>query len=147
MSQSKASRIIGIDLGTTNSSVATVGANGEPAIIPNKRGNRTTPSVVSLVELAGELRFLIGEIAQRTATSEPTNTVHGFKRFIGRRFDNPEVQTLAATLPYQVVPAPNGDAWVAARGLALSPPELSALILRDLRAAAETFFGVTVTCF
>src|SRR6185503_6509584 len=93
VTQSKASRIIGIDLGTTNSSVATVGAGGEPAIIPNKRGNRTTPSVVTLIELAGELRFLIGEIAQRTATTEPTNTVHGFKRFIGRRFDNPEVQT------------------------------------------------------
>ncbi len=145
MSAAKVPRIVGIDLGTTNSSVATVGAGGEPAIIPNKRGNRTTPSVVSVVEVGGDLKFLIGEPALRAAVTDPEHTVHGFKRFIGRRYDNEEVQTLAATLPYQVVPAPNGDAWVEARGVAMSPPELSALILRELRAAAETFFGESVT--
>jgi molecular chaperone DnaK len=136
-------RTIGIDLGTSTSSVATVAA-GEPTIIPNRRGHPTTPSVVSVIEVGGELRFLVGEAAQRAATTDPQQTVHGFKRLIGRRFDHDEVQALAGTLPYRIVSAPNGDAWVQARGLALSPPELSALILRELRTAAETFFGEPV---
>ena len=78
MSAAKVPRIVGIDLGTTNSSVATVGPGGEPAIIPNKRGNRTTPSVVSVVEVGGDLKFLIGEPALRAAVTDPEHTVHGF---------------------------------------------------------------------
>ena len=99
-------RTIGIDLGTSTSSVATVAA-GEPTIIPNRRGHPTTPSVVSVIEVGGELRFLVGEAAQRAATTDPQQTVHGFKRLIGRRFDHEEVQALAGTLPYQIVSAPN----------------------------------------
>ena len=133
--------MIGIDLGTSNSSAATIGPDGEPVIIPNRRGNPSTPSVVSVVELKGDVRFLVGEPAARAAVTDPDSTLYGFKRLIGRRRDHHEVLALARTLPYRLVAAPNGDAWAQARGVALSPQELSALVLRELRRSAEEYLG------
>jgi molecular chaperone DnaK len=133
-------RTVGIDLGTTNSCIATIGASG-PTIIANPRGERTTPSVVALQEKAGAVEVLVGSPAVRAQVGNPEHTVFGAKRLIGRRFDDGQVQELGASLPYALVPAPNGDAWVKLRGLSLSPPEISALILRELKQLAEAHFG------
>lgn len=134
-------KAIGIDLGTTNSVVAVV-IGGEPVVIPNQEGSRTTPSVVAFTE-KGER--LVGQIAKRQAITNPTNTIFSIKRLIGRKYDSPEVKEAMKRLPYKIVPAPNGDAHVEISGKIYSPPEISAMILQKLKQAAEDYLGEPVT--
>ncbi|MEJ2253706.1 MAG: molecular chaperone DnaK [Nitrospirota bacterium] len=134
-------KAIGIDLGTTNSVVAVV-QGGEPVVIPNQEGNRTTPSVVAFTE-KGER--LVGQIAKRQAITNPENTVFSIKRLMGRRFNTPEVEHARERLPYKIVEASNGDAQVEIRGKRYSPPEISAMVLQKLRQAAEDYLGEKVT--
>src|ERR671928_434512 len=131
-------KVIGIDLGTTNSCVAVM-EGGEPVVIPNSEGSRTTPSMVAFTE-AGER--LVGQIAKRQAVTNAENTIFSVKRFIGRKHD--EVPSEATRVPYKVVRADNGDAWVEARGKRYSPPEISAMILGKLKQAAEDYLGEKV---
>ncbi|MGA7922182.1 MAG: molecular chaperone DnaK [Candidatus Acidiferrales bacterium] len=133
------SKIIGIDLGTTNSVVAVM-QGGEPTVIPNQEGARTTPSVVAITK-SGER--LVGQVAKRQAITNPENTVYSIKRFMGRRFD--EVQEETKRVPYKVVKGPHDDARVEIAGKTYSPPEISAMILQKLRSAAEDFLGEKVT--
>jgi molecular chaperone DnaK len=133
------SRMIGIDLGTTNSVVAVM-EGGEPAVIVNHEGARTTPSVVAFTK-DGER--VVGQVAKRQSVTNPENTVFSIKRFMGRKYD--EVAAEITRVPYTVVRASNGDAWVEIRGKQLSPPEISALVLRKLKDAAEAYLGGTVT--
>ncbi|MEW6756594.1 MAG: molecular chaperone DnaK [Acidobacteriota bacterium] len=132
-------KIIGIDLGTTNSVVAVM-EGGQPVVIPNQEGDRTTPSVVAFTD-KGEI--LVGKVAKRQAITNPLNTVFSIKRFMGRKFS--EVQREMETVPYRVAAADNGDAWVEARGKKYSPPEISAMVLRKLKEAAEAYLGEKVT--
>ncbi len=134
-------KAVGIDLGTTNSVVAVVQA-GEPVVIPNQEGARTTPSVVAFTE-KGER--LVGQIAKRQSITNPENTIFSIKRLMGRKFDTPEVEHAKKRLPYKIVKAPNGDAHVEIRGKSYSPPEISAMILQKLKQAAEDYLGETVT--
>lgn len=134
-------KAIGIDLGTTNSVVAVV-IGGEPVVIPNQEGNRTTPSVVAFTE-KGER--LVGQIAKRQAITNPENTIFSIKRLMGRKYNSPQVDHAKKRLPYHIVEAPNGDAHVEARGKRYSPPEISAMILQKLKQAAEDYLGETVT--
>jgi molecular chaperone DnaK len=130
-------RVIGIDLGTTNSCVAVM--DGDHAlVIPNAEGSRTTPSVVGFAD-GGER--LVGRIARRQALTNPEHTVYAVKRLMGRKFDGAEVQHVAATTPYEIVRASNGDAHVRVRGRTYSPPEISAMILDKMRQTAEDFLG------
>ncbi|PJF43631.1 MAG: molecular chaperone DnaK [Phototrophicales bacterium] len=133
-------KIIGIDLGTTNSVVAVM-EGGEPVVIPNSEGSRTTPSVVA-VNKQGER--LVGQTARRQAVMNPENTIFSVKRFIGRRFDDPEVQKAIATVPYKVTRASNGDVMIRMGDRDYSPPEISAMILQKLKADAEKYLGTTV---
>jgi len=133
------SKIIGIDLGTTNSVVAVMEA-GTPVVIPNQEGGRTTPSVVGFAK-SGER--LVGQVAKRQAVTNPENTVYSIKRFMGRRYD--EVSQEMKLVPYKVVPGDNGDARVEAGGKKQSPPEISAMILAKLKEAAEAYLGEKVT--
>ena len=133
------SKIIGIDLGTTNSVVAVM-QGGEPTVIPNQEGARTTPSVVAITK-GGER--LVGQVAKRQSITNPENTVYSIKRFIGRRFD--EVQEEAKRVPYKVVKGPHDDVRVELSGKAYTPQELSAMILQKLKSAAEDFLGEKVT--
>ncbi|HKE20465.1 MAG TPA: Hsp70 family protein, partial [Kofleriaceae bacterium] len=137
----QAGRTIGIDLGTDTSAVAAMGNAGEPIIIPGSAAGVAIRSLVSLVDgPGGEPEMLAGARAERAANrGEERLRLRGFKQLMGRRFDDPEVERLAPWLPYALAAAPNGDAWLTARGLALSPPELSALVLRELRLAAESY--------
>jgi molecular chaperone DnaK len=132
------SKIIGIDLGTTNSVVAVM-QGGEPVVIPNQEGARTTPSVVAITK-TGER--LVGQVAKRQAVTNPENTVYSIKRFMGRRYD--EVGEETRRVPYKVVAGPHQDARVEISGKAYSPPEISAMILGKLKAAAEDFLGEKV---
>src|SRR5438309_4717500 len=132
-------KVIGIDLGTTNSVVAVM-EGGQPTVIVNQEGARTTPSVVAFTK-DGER--LVGQVAKRQAVTNPENTVFSIKRFMGRKFD--EVSSEAARVPYKVIRADNGDAWVDARDKKYSPPEVSAMILQKLKKAAEDYLGETVT--
>ena len=134
-------KVIGIDLGTTNSCVAVMEA-GEPVVIPNAEGARTTPSIVA-INKSGER--LVGEVAKRQAITNPENTVYSIKRFMGRKFEDTEVDRDKRLVPYKVVKAPNGDAWVEVQGKAYSPPEISAMILQKLKADAEAYLGERVT--
>ncbi|MDX9715537.1 MAG: molecular chaperone DnaK [Dissulfurispiraceae bacterium] len=134
-------KAVGIDLGTTNSVVAVV-VGGEPVVIPNQEGNRTTPSVVAFSE-KGER--LVGQIAKRQAITNPENTIFSIKRLMGRRFNSAEVEHARQRLPYKIVEASNGDAQVESRGKKYSPPEISALILQKLKQAAEDYLGEPVT--
>lgn len=134
-------KVIGIDLGTTNSVVAIVQA-GEPVIIPNQEGTRTTPSVVAFTE-KGER--LVGQVAKRQGITNPENTIFSIKRLMGRKYDSPQAQTATKRLPYKIVRAANGDAHVEIRGKVYSPPEISAMILQKLKLAAEDYLGETVT--
>ncbi len=134
-------KAIGIDLGTTNSVVAVV-IGGEPVVIPNQEGSRTTPSVVAFTE-KGER--LVGQIAKRQAITNPTNTIFSIKRLMGRKYDSPEVKEAMKRLPYKIVPASNGDAHVEIMGRVYSPPEISAMILQKLKQAAEDYLGEPVT--
>src|SRR5438067_6489422 len=133
------SKIIGMDLGTTNSVVAVM-QGGEPVVIPNQEGARTTPSVVAITK-TGER--LVGQVAKRQAVTNPENTVYSIKRFMGRRFD--EVGEETRRVPYKVVAGPHQDARVEISGKAYSPPEISAMILGKLKTAAEDFLGEKVT--
>lgn len=134
-------KAIGIDLGTTNSVVAVVQA-GEPVVIPNQEGTRTTPSVVAFTE-KGER--LVGQIAKRQAITNPENTIFSIKRLMGRKYNSPQVEHAKKRLPYRIVEAPNGDAHVEIRGKRYSPPEISAMILQKLKQAAEDYLGEPVT--
>ncbi len=133
------SKIIGIDLGTTNSVVAVM-QGGEPVVIPNQEGGRTTPSVVAITK-TGER--LVGQVAKRQAVTNPENTVYSIKRFMGHRYD--EVTDEIKRVPYKVVKGPHDDARVEIFGKAYTPPELSAMILQKLKTAAEDFLGEKVT--
>jgi molecular chaperone DnaK len=133
------SKVIGIDLGTTNSAVAII-EGGEPTVIVNQEGGRTTPSVVGF---AKEGERLVGQIAKRQAVTNPENTVFSIKRFMGRKHG--EVSAEIGRVPYTVVRADNGDAWVEVRGKKYSPPEISAMVLQKLKAAAEDYLGEKVT--
>jgi molecular chaperone DnaK len=135
------SKIIGIDLGTTNSCVAVMDG-GEAVVIPNSEGSRTTPSMVAFTE-SGER--LVGQIAKRQAVTNSENTVFSVKRFIGRRFDAPEVKQDMSKAPYQVVAADNGEAWIKIRDRAYSPQEISAMILMKMKETAEDYLGEEVT--
>jgi molecular chaperone DnaK len=137
-------RTIGIDLGTTNSVVATIDRDGVPRILTSEAGETTTPSMVSVVDERGHLRLAVGAEARELASINPQDTIFAVKRLIGRRFDEPDVRRLSVALPYRITSAPNGDAWVSARGTLMSPPEVSALILRQMRSVAEEFFGEPV---
>ncbi len=132
-------KTIGIDLGTTNSCMAVL-TGGEPEVIPNSEGGRTTPSVVAFSR-TGER--LVGTVAKRQAVTNPENTVFSVKRFMGRKFG--EVDEEMKIVPYEVVQGPNGDARIHADGKEFSPPEISAMILQKLKADAEAFLGETVT--
>jgi molecular chaperone DnaK len=133
------SKIIGIDLGTTNSVVAVMEA-GTPVVIPNQEGGRTTPSVVGFAK-SGER--LVGQVAKRQSVTNPENTIYSIKRFMGRRFD--EVSEEMKLVPYKVVPGENGDVRIDAGGKKQSPPEISAMILAKLKEAAEAYLGEKVT--
>jgi len=133
------SKIIGIDLGTTNSVVAVM-QGGEPVVIPNQEGGRTTPSVVAITK-TGER--LVGQVAKRQAVTNPENTIYSIKRFMGRRYD--EVGEESKRVPYRVIRGPHDDARVEISGKAYSPPEISAMILQKLKSAAEDFLGEKVT--
>jgi len=134
-------KVIGIDLGTTNSCVAVM-EGGEPVVIPNSEGSRTTPSVVAITE-SGER--LVGQIAKRQAITNPDNTIFSIKRLIGRKYDSPEVAEARKHLPYKIVKAANGDAHVEIRGKVYSPAEISAMILQKMRQTAEDYLGEKVT--
>src|SRR5437660_233580 len=134
-------KVIGIDLGTTNSCVAVM-SGGDPVVIANAEGNRTTPSVVGFTD-KGER--LVGQIAKRQAITNPENTVYSIKRLIGRKYESKEVREALKRLPYKVVPAPNGDAHVEIRGKRYSPAEISAMILQKMKQTAEDYLGETVT--
>lgn len=135
------SRIIGIDLGTTNSCAAVVDVT-KPVVIPNREGARTTPSVVAFTESGDRL---VGQIARRQSMTNPENTAYAVKRLIGRRFDSEEVRWARTLVPYPIVESENGDAWVRIRERDMSPEEVSALILREIKEFAEEFLGEEVT--
>ncbi len=133
-------KVIGIDLGTTNSCVAVM-EGGEPVVIPNAEGARTTPSVVAITK-TGER--LVGQVAKRQAVTNPDNTVFSIKRFMGRKLNDPEVQRDLKLVPYNVSAASNGDVQVKMGEKSYSPPEISAMILQKLKADAEAYLGESV---
>src|SRR6059036_2588866 len=134
-------KIIGIDLGTTNSCVAVM-EGGEPKVVPNEEGARTTPSVVGFSK-SGER--LVGQVAKRQAITNPENTIFSVKRFMGRKYDDVQVQKALKVVPYKVAKASNGDVRVVLNGKEYSPPEISAMILQKLRADAEAKLGEKIT--
>jgi len=134
-------KVIGIDLGTTNSCVAIM-ETGDPNVLANSEGSRTTPSVVAFTD-SGER--LVGQIARRQAITNPENTISAVKRLIGRRSDDPMVQKASSLLPYKIVRNDNGDAWVEIRGKRYSPAEISAFILQKMKQTAEDYLGEKVT--
>jgi len=143
-------KIIGIDLGTTNSAVA-IYENDQATIYENQLGKRTTPSVIALKKSrdrkTGEVsqEWIVGENAKRGAVANPLNTIYGVKRLIGRKFNDPEVQKMQALSSYKIVPATNGDAWVEVDGKAMAPAEISAKVLRELKEAVEKQIGEPIT--
>jgi molecular chaperone DnaK len=134
-------KVIGIDLGTTNSVVAVIEA-GEPTVLENSEGSRLTPSVVAITK-SGER--LVGQVAKRQAVTNPENTIFSIKRLMGRKFDDPEVQRTIKSVPYKITRAANGDARVMLGGREYSPPEISAMILQKLKADAEAKLGEKIT--
>ncbi|MGD9946329.1 MAG: molecular chaperone DnaK, partial [Burkholderiaceae bacterium] len=134
-------KIIGIDLGTTNSCVAIM-EGGQPKVIENAEGTRTTPSIIAYME-DGEI--MVGAPAKRQAVTNPRNTLYAVKRLIGRKFDEKEVQKDIHLMPYGIVKADNGDAWVEARDKKLAPPQVSAEVLRKMKKTAEDYLGEPVT--
>lgn len=136
------SKIIGIDLGTTNS-VAAVMEGGEPTVIPSAEGGRIFPSIVAINPKTGER--LVGQVAKRQAVVNPENTIFSVKRFMGTKFDDPAVEKARKYVPYSVVKAPNGDVRVVMNDREYSPPEISAMILQKIKTDAETYLGQTVT--
>jgi len=134
-------KIIGIDLGTTNSCVAVMGAGGEGKIITNAEGGRTAASIIAITE-AGER--IVGQIAKRQAITNPENTVFGVKRLIGRKYNSKEIQTDIPNLPYKIEPASNGDTRISLRGKQYSPAEISSFILANIKKTAEDYLGEEV---
>ena len=134
-------KIIGIDLGTTNSCVAII-ENGQPKVIENSEGSRTTPSIVAYTD---EDEVLVGAPAKRQAVTNPKNTISAVKRLIGRRYQDAEVQKAIKLVPYKIVQATNGDAWVEVRGKKMAPPEISAQVLTKMKKTAEDYLGEPVT--
>src|SRR5256884_9500159 len=136
-------KVIGIDLGTTNSAAAYM-EGGEPTIIPNAEGGRITPSVVAFTK-TGER--LVGQLAKRQAVTNPANTVYSIKRFMGRRWDDPEVKRSKDLVPYKVEKDPKSDGIrvALADGKSYTPPEISAMILQKLRTDAEAYLGEKIT--
>src|SRR5690606_30905186 len=134
------SKVIGIDLGTTNSCVAIMDGD-KPKVIENAEGARTTPSMVAFAD-GGER--LVGQPAKRQAVTNPQNTLHAIKRLIGRRFDEAEVQDMAKKAPYNIVKGENGDAWVEAGGEKYAPSQISAFILQKMKETAEAYLGEKV---
>ncbi|BCR06976.1 chaperone protein DnaK [Desulfuromonas versatilis] len=134
-------KVIGIDLGTTNSCVAVM-EGGEPVVIANSEGSRTTPSMVAFAE-SGER--LVGQQAKRQAVTNPENTLYAIKRLIGRKFDSDAVRKDIEISPFKILKADNGDAWVEARGKNYSPPEISAMVLQKMKQTAEDYLGEEVT--
>jgi len=137
----KMGKIIGIDLGTTNSCVAVM-EGGDPVVITNAEGSRTTPSIVAFSD-KGER--LVGQIAKRQAITNPDNTIFGVKRLIGRKYDSPEIQKDTKVLPYKILKADNGDAQLEARGKGYSPAEISSMVLVKMKQTAEDYLGETIT--
>src|SRR5579885_2178527 len=135
-------KVLGIDLGTTNSVMAIIEA-GEPTVIENAEGSRLTPSVVAINPKTGER--LVGQVAKRQAITNPENTIFSIKRFMGRKFNDPEVQRAAKLVPYKITEAPNGDVRVLMSGKAYAPPEISAMILQKLKQDAEAKLGEKIT--
>ena len=135
-------KIIGIDLGTTNSVVAVMEGN-EPVVIPSAEGNRTFPSIVAVNPKSGER--VVGQVAKRQAVVNPENTIFSAKRFMGRKFDDPVVKKAVEFVPYHVAKAPNGDVRVIMAEREYSPPEIGAMILQKIKADAEAFLGQPVT--
>ena len=136
------SKIIGIDLGTTNCCAAVMQA-GEPVVIPSAEGGRLFPSVVAVNPKTGER--MVGMIARRQAITNPDNTIFSIKRLMGRKFNDPEVQRARKILPYKIIENPNGDAWVVMGGKEYSPPEISAMILQKIKTDAEAYLGEIIT--
>ena len=134
-------KVIGIDLGTTNSCVA-ISEGGQTKVIENAEGARTTPSIVAYLD---DNEILVGAPAKRQAVTNPKNTIYAVKRLIGRKFDDAEVQRDIKSMPFQIVKANNNDAWVEAHGEKLSPPQVSAEVLRKMKKAAEDYLGEKVT--
>ncbi len=134
-------KIIGIDLGTTNSCVSVL-ESGKPRVIENAEGGRTTPSIVAY---ANDNEVLVGQSAKRQAVTNPTNTLFAVKRLIGRRFEDDVVQKDIKMVPYKIVKADNGDAWVEAKGETMAPPQVSAEVLRKMKKTAEEYLGESVT--
>ena len=134
-------KIIGIDLGTTNSCVAIM-EDGKPRVVENSEGDRTTPSIVAF---ADDDEVLVGQPAKRQAVTNPTNTLFAVKRLIGRRYDEDEVQKDINLVPYKIVKADNGDAWVEAKGKKMAPPEVSARVLMKMKKTAEDYLGEEIS--
>ena len=134
-------KIIGIDLGTTNSCVAIMEGN-TPKVIENAEGARTTPSIIAYME-DGEI--LVGAPAKRQAVTNPKNTLYAVKRLIGRKFEEKEVQKDIGLMPYTITKADNGDAWVEVRGQKLAPPQISAEVLRKMKKTAEDYLCLLYT--
>jgi molecular chaperone DnaK len=135
------SKVIGIDLGTTNSCVAIM-ESGKPRVIENSEGDRTTPSVVAFTK---DDEVLVGQSAKRQAVTNPQNTLFAVKRLIGRKFEDDVVQKDIKMVPYQIAKADNGDAWVEVHGKKMAPPEISARVLMKMKKTAEDYLGETVT--
>jgi molecular chaperone DnaK len=135
------SKIVGIDLGTTNS-VCAIMEGGEPTIIPSSEGGRLFPSVVAVNPKTSER--MVGQVARRQAVTNPDNTIFSIKRMMGRKYNDPEVVKARKVLPYKIVEQPNGDAWVVMGGKSYSPPEISAMILQKIKQDAEAYLGEPV---
>lgn len=135
------SKIIGIDLGTTNSCVALMEGK-QIKVIENSEGARTTPSIVAYVN---DDETLVGAPAKRQAVTNPKNTLFAVKRLIGRRYDEPEVQKDLSLMPFKILKADNGDAWVKVQGKKIAPPQVSAEVVRKMKKTAEDYLGEPVT--
>ena len=133
-------KVIGIDLGTTNSCVAVMEGE-DPTVISNSEGSRTTPSVVAY---AADNQILVGQAAKRQAVTNPKNTLFAVKRLVGRKFKDKEVQKDLKHAPFSIVEAENGDAWVEADGVKTAPPQISAEILKKMKKTAEDYLGAKV---
>src|SRR5688572_30832369 len=140
-------RVIGIDLGTTNSCVALVeGRNTtggiDPVVIPNAEGARTTPSIIAFAA-SGER--LVGQVAKRQAATNPQRTIHAVKRLMGRKFSEPEVQKQRASVSYDIVEHANGDAWLSVDNKQFSAPEIASMVLLSIKETAEKYLGEPIT--
>ncbi len=135
------SKVIGIDLGTTNSCVAIM-EGGKPRVIENSEGDRTTPSIIAYTE---EGEILVGQSAKRQAVTNPKNTLFAVKRLIGRQFKDDIVQKDISMVPYKIAKADNGDAWVEVQGKKMAPQEVSARVLMKMKKTAEDYLGEEVT--